>query len=151
VPGEHVLVRVPVVLHRRAQLRLPFLADVRAHSVSSRASVLSVRLQDGYLTFTSPRATLVGTALGCVVNPVVLHHPYKTNPKKIYTTGRPWPGVCISRHRRARCRTPRGTQALRQDQRRLLHAGGAGHLRGPGGGPRSTTSRAPPAWPSPSC
>jgi hypothetical protein len=123
-----------LVLHRRGQLRLHFLADVRAHSVSSRASV------SDFKTGTSPRATLVGTALGCVVNPVVFHHPYMTR--------RPWPGVCVSRHRR----TPRAAQALRQDQRRLLHAvDGAGHLRGPGGGPRSTKSRAPPAWPSPSC
>ncbi|TVU02361.1 hypothetical protein EJB05_52146 [Eragrostis curvula] len=60
-------------------------------SVVSTASDFMSDFKTGYLTLTSPRATLVsqvvGTMLGCVVNPVVFavfHHLYETNPKKIY-------------------------------------------------------------------
>ncbi|KAK3162362.1 hypothetical protein QOZ80_1BG0088680 [Eleusine coracana subsp. coracana] len=60
-------------------------------AVVSTASDFMSDFKTGYLTLTSPRATLVsqvvGTALGCVVNPVifaVFHHLYETNPKKIY-------------------------------------------------------------------
>lgn len=60
-------------------------------SVVSTASDFMSDFKTGYLTLTSPRATLVsqvvGTALGCVVNPLVFamfHHLYEANPKKIY-------------------------------------------------------------------
>ncbi|XP_062205674.1 probable metal-nicotianamine transporter YSL18 [Phragmites australis] len=60
-------------------------------SVVSTASDFMSDFKTGYLTLTSPRATLVsqviGTALGCIVNPVVfnvLHYFYESNPKKIY-------------------------------------------------------------------
>jgi OPT family oligopeptide transporter len=60
-------------------------------SVVSTASDFMSDFKTGYLTLTSPRATLVsqvvGTALGCVVNPVIFamfHHLYKTSSKKIY-------------------------------------------------------------------
>nr|CAB3478742.1 unnamed protein product [Digitaria exilis] len=58
-------------------------------SVVSTASDFMSDFKTGYLTLTSPRATLVsqviGTALGCVVNPVifnVFHHFYESNNSK---------------------------------------------------------------------
>lgn len=60
-------------------------------AVVSTASDFMSDFKTGYLTLTSPRATLVsqviGTALGCVVNPVVFnvfHHFYASNPDKGY-------------------------------------------------------------------
>ncbi|PUZ54145.1 hypothetical protein GQ55_5G106500 [Panicum hallii var. hallii] len=60
-------------------------------SVVSTASDFMSDFKTGYLTLTSPRATFVsqviGTALGCVVNPVVFnvfHHFYESSPNKGY-------------------------------------------------------------------
>ncbi|KAL5222992.1 hypothetical protein ABZP36_027705 [Zizania latifolia] len=60
-------------------------------SIVSTASDFMSDFKTGYLTLTSPRATFVsqviGTALGCVVNPAVFtvfHHFYEANPTKTY-------------------------------------------------------------------
>ncbi|CAL4953835.1 unnamed protein product [Urochloa decumbens] len=60
-------------------------------SVVSTASDFMSDFKTGYLTLTSPRATLlsqvIGTAMGCVVNPVVFnvfHHFYENSPNKGY-------------------------------------------------------------------
>ncbi|KAJ1286046.1 hypothetical protein BS78_03G324100 [Paspalum vaginatum] len=60
-------------------------------SVVSTASDFMSDFKTGYLTLTSPRATFVsqviGTALGCVVNPIVFtvfHHFYESNTNKVY-------------------------------------------------------------------
>ncbi|CAD6229264.1 unnamed protein product [Miscanthus lutarioriparius] len=58
-------------------------------AVVSTASDFMSDFKTGYLTLTSPRATLlsqvIGTAMGCVVNPLVFtvfHHFYESNGKK---------------------------------------------------------------------
>ncbi|EEE55617.1 hypothetical protein OsJ_03951 [Oryza sativa Japonica Group] len=60
-------------------------------SIVSTASDFMSDFKTSYLTLTSPRATLVsqviGTAMGCVVNPAVFtvfHHFYEMNPNKTY-------------------------------------------------------------------
>ncbi|WVZ68312.1 hypothetical protein U9M48_017270 [Paspalum notatum var. saurae] len=60
-------------------------------SVVSTASDFMSDFKTGYLTLTSPRATfvsqVVGTALGCVVNPIVFtvfHHFYESGTNKAY-------------------------------------------------------------------
>jgi OPT family oligopeptide transporter len=60
-------------------------------AVVSTASDFMSDFKTGYLTLTSPRATLLsqvlGTAMGCVVNPLVFtvfHHFYESNANKVY-------------------------------------------------------------------